>query len=158
MGTTKAQAGSVEAQRKIDYDLNIALAKAAKINGTEVLVLMSSAGTSANSSLPYSKMKGELEEAVKEIGFAHTVILRPGVLVGPRTESRPAEAIVRRLASCLGAISTQLTDFWAQDARVIGRAAVAAAVQCASGQREEGIWMVDQSEIVRLGRTEWKEG
>ena len=104
----------MEAQRKIDYDLNLALAKAAKESGIKVCVLISSSGTSASSRIPYSKMKGQLEEAVKELGFPYTVILRPGLLVGERTESRPMEAVIRGIAKGLGAISTGLTDFWAQ--------------------------------------------
>ena len=147
----------MEAQRKIDYDLNLALATAARENGVKVLVLISSAGTSASSRLLYSKMKGQLEEAVKELGFPYTVILRPGLLVGERSESRPMEAVVRGVAKGLGAISTGLTDFWAQDVKIIGRAAVAAAVQCVEAKREEGLWMVEQCDIVKLGRTEWKE-
>ncbi|KAL9636063.1 MAG: hypothetical protein Q9164_003061 [Protoblastenia rupestris] len=157
LGTTRGQAGSFEAQRKIDYDLNLALAKAAKAGGIKVYVLVSSAGTSAQSRLPYSKMKGELEAAVKDLGFAYTVIIRPGLLLGTRENSRLPEALLRGIAKGLGAISTGLTDWWAQDAGVIGKAAVSAAVQCVEGKRKEGIWTVEQADILKLGRTEWKE-
>lgn len=37
LGTTFAQAGSVEAQRKIDLDLNLSLAKAAKEAGIDTV-------------------------------------------------------------------------------------------------------------------------
>jgi len=100
-------------------------------------------------------MKAELEEAVKGLNFSHTVILKPGLLVGERQDSRPAEAALRGIAKGLGAISRRLADFWAQDANVIGNAAVSAAVQCADGRKEGGLWVLGQSEIVRLGRTEW---
>ena len=46
----------------------------------------------------YLKMKGEIEEHVKELGFERTIILRPGLLVGNRTESLPAERALRYLA------------------------------------------------------------
>ena len=105
---------------------------------------------------PYSKMKAELEEAVKELGFQHTVILKPGLLVGGRTDSRPLEALFRGIAKSLGSISKGLTDWWAQDVDVIGKAAVSAGMQCVEGKREEGVWIVSQSDIIKLGRTEWK--
>lgn len=156
LGTTKAAAGSFEAQRKIDYDLNLSLAKAAKESGVQVYVLISSDASSTKSLVPYSRMKAELEEAVKAIGFSYSVILKPGLLLGTRQDSRPAEAMARKIAAGLGSISKSLTDFWAQDVDVVGRAAVAAGLQCAEGKREEGVWVLSQSEIVRLGRTEWK--
>ena len=104
-------------------------------------------------------MKAETEEAVKAIGFDYTVIVKPGLLVGTREESRAAEAVVRGVAKGLGAISKAwLFDWWAQDVDVIGRAAVSAGMQCVEGKRKQGVWMVEQSEIVRLGRTDWKGG
>lgn len=153
LGTTRAQAGSFDNQRKVDYDLNLALAKAAKDSGVQVYVLISSAGTSKTSLFPYGKMKGELEEAVKSLGFKHTVILRPGLLVGTRQDTRVAEGALRRLANGLGMISGGLLkDFWAQDVDVIGRAAVAAGSQVLSGQKTDAVWSVEQREILKLGK------
>ena len=119
-----------------------------------VFVLISSNGTNAKSYFAYPKMKGELEEAVKGLGFKHTVILRPGLIVGDREESRPAEAAFRNLARGLKGLagSGKLTDWWAQDAGVIARAAVQAGVECVEGKREEGVWMLDMGEIVKLGK------
>lgn len=154
LGTTRAQAGGVEAQRKIDHDLALDLAKAAKAAGTDVYVLISSNGANAKSYFAYPKMKGELEEAVKGLGFKHTVIIRPGLIVGDRSESRPAEAALRGLAKGLQGLagSGKLTDWWAQDASVIARAAVEAGVRCADGKREDGVWMLEMCDIVELGK------
>ncbi|KAL8699748.1 MAG: hypothetical protein Q9224_001281 [Gallowayella concinna] len=153
LGTTRAQAGSYDAQRAIDYDLNLALAKAAKDTGVNTFVLISSAGVSAKSRLPYSKMKADLEDAVTALEFPHTVILKPGLLVGTRQDVRVTEAALRTVAKGLAMISKSwLTEWWAQDVDVIGRAAVAAALECSEGKREKGVWIVGQSDIVRLGR------
>lgn len=104
-------------------------------------------------------MKASLEEAVKELNFPYTVIVKPGLLVGSREDSRPGEAITRGIAKGLGAISkAMLTDWWAQDADVVAKATVNAGMQCAEGKRKEGVWEVGQSEIIRLGRTDWKAG
>jgi len=118
----------------------------------ETYVLISSNGANSSSYLAYPKMKGELEDAVKALGFKHTVILRPGLIVGERTESRPAEAALRWVAKGLGGWSPKMTDWWAQDAGVIGRAAVEAGVKCGEGKREEGVWVLGMGEIVALGK------
>jgi len=156
LGTTRGAAGSFEAQRKIDYDLNLALAQAAKASGVKVYVLISTANAATTSHFAYTKMKGELEDAVKALDFEHTVILRPGLLVGERQESRPAEFLVRKIAGFAGAVSNALKDGWAQDDSVVGRAAVSAGLQALGGGHPK-VWMVAQADIVRLGRTEWKE-
>ncbi|KAH8725704.1 NAD dependent epimerase/dehydratase family protein-like protein [Phaeosphaeriaceae sp. PMI808] len=152
LGTTRAAAGGLEQQRKIDYDLNYDLAKAAKDAGVETCVLISSANASSKSAFAYPKMKGELEDAVKELGFKHTVILQPGCIIGPRTESRPAEAIVQGIAKALRSLTPVLTNGWAQDAAMIARAAVNAGIQCIDGKKEPGVWVLAQSDIVSLGK------
>lgn len=120
LGTTRGQAGSLENQRKIDYDLNLDLAKSAKQAGATTYVLVSSGGANPKSFLAFPRMKGELEEAVKALDFDHTVILRPGLIVGQREDSRPPEYAFRKIASIAGSVSsTWLKDFWAQDADVI---------------------------------------
>ncbi|EKD15200.1 uncharacterized protein L3040_001569 [Drepanopeziza brunnea f. sp. 'multigermtubi'] len=156
LGTTRAAAGGIDNQRKIDLDLNVEVARAAKAAGVKIYVLVSSGSASSASRLPYSKMKGELEDAVKAMDFEHTVILRPGLLVGSRKETRLAEGLLNGLAKGLGAISGGvLKDFWAQDAEVVARAGVSAALQTLEGGKPK-VWEVGMGDIVRLGRTEWK--
>ncbi|KAG9189171.1 hypothetical protein G6011_06039 [Alternaria panax] len=152
LGTTRAQVGGPEAQRKIDYDLNLDLAKSAKEAGVDTYVLISSNGASATSYFAYPKMKGELEEAVKGLGFKHTVILRPGLIVGDRTDSRPVEAALRSLAKGLRGFTPKMTDWWAQDASMIARAAVNAGVHCIEGKKDDGVWLLDMKDIVALGK------
>lgn len=171
LGTTRAQAGGLAGQRAIDHDLNIALAKQARANGVRTYVLVSVGGASTTSMIPYSKMKGEIEDGIAELGFEHCVILRPGLIVGERREddSRPTEFALRKLAGWAGCVSDGLKDFWAQDAQVIARAGVAAAlkagegkgegkmVKCKDGEGETKVWIIEGKDIVTLGRTEWKE-
>jgi len=102
-------------------------------------------------------MKAELEDAVKALGFEHTVILRPGLIVGDREESRPAEWGVRKIAGLAGALTGGWgKDFWAQDASVIARAGVRAGMECVEGRREKGVWVLGQGDIVRMGKEEKK--
>ena len=93
LGTTLKQAGSKEKQWEIDFTFNLNFAKKAKENGIENYVLVSSVGANSKSSFFYTKMKGELDEAVSKIGFRNLVILRPASLTGPRENRRLAEEI-----------------------------------------------------------------
>lgn len=93
LGTTLKQAGSKEAQYKIDFTYQYNVAKAAAENGVTQYVLVSSAGASPQSRLFYSRMKGELEKAVQTFSFAHIHILQPGILQGERDEFRLGERI-----------------------------------------------------------------
>ena len=103
-------------------------------------------------------MKGDVEEAVKELGFEHTVILRPGLLIGPREDSRPPEWVLQKIAGLAGKISAPwLKDTWAQDADVVAKAAVAAGLRCVEGKVQDKVWMVTQAEIIKIGKTEWKD-
>ena len=110
----------------------------------------------AQSSNAFVRLKVEVEIAVKKLGFEHTVIVKPGLIVGDRRESRPIEAMFRGTAKFLGAISGGiLKDAWAQDADVIARAAVRAGLEASKAKVSElNIWEVEQKEILSLGRSE----
>jgi uncharacterized protein YbjT (DUF2867 family) len=111
---------------------------------------------SKTSIFAFSRMKAGLEEAVTELGFEHTVILKPGLIVGTREDSRPPEAVFRGIAKFMGAVSGgYLKDWWAQDAEVIGRAAISAGLKALEGEAPK-VWDIAQLEIVKLGKTEWK--
>jgi uncharacterized protein YbjT (DUF2867 family) len=77
-------------------------------------VLISSGGANAKSMLAYPKLKGELEDAVKQLEFEHTVILRPGLILGGREDSRPAEFAVQKVAGFAGMLGNAFKDGWAQ--------------------------------------------
>lgn len=98
MGTTIRKAGSKAAQYKIDFTYQYETAQAAANNSVKTYCLVSSAGANPTSSVFYSKMKGELDEAVKKLGIKHTFIFRPSILSGNRNESRLGEKIGLALA------------------------------------------------------------
>lgn len=158
LATTRAAAGGFEQQYKIEHDLNIELGKAAKEAGTKTYVLISAASANTNAMFPYIRMKGEIEEHIKELNFEHTIIVRPSVISGHRDESRPSEAVLRKIAAGLGHISTHwLKDGWAQDADVIAKASIAAALKAERGEAKDKVWILGGADIIRLGRTEWKD-
>ena len=104
VGTTKATAGGIQNQWAIDHDLCIEIAKAAKEAGVKTYVFISSAGTRGliSSFLPYSKMKVGVEDAIKEIGFEHAIILRPGMILGREKPKAPLFETIFAHANKLG--------------------------------------------------------
>ena len=93
MGTTLKAAGGKDAQYKIDYTYQYQVAKIAANNNVEEYVLVSAAGSSVDSKIFYSRMKGELERDVKKLPFDTIHIIRPGMLAGERREARSGEKI-----------------------------------------------------------------
>lgn len=80
MGTTLKDAGSKEVQRKIDYDYQYNFAKYARENNVKQFILVSATGANAKSAIFYTRLKGELEDAVKLLDFESTTIFQPGML------------------------------------------------------------------------------
>ncbi|KAE8389267.1 protein fmp52-1, mitochondrial [Aspergillus alliaceus] len=153
-GTTRASAGGFENQYKVEHGLNVEMARAARNTGTKVYVLISSSGASKDSSFAYPRMKGEIEEDVKALGFERTVILRPGLISGQRDESRPLEAVARCFAGFAGKLHSSLKDSWAQDSDVIGKAAVNAGLKALEGDVPAGsekVWVLYGSDIIKYG-------
>jgi uncharacterized protein YbjT (DUF2867 family) len=93
MGTTLRAAGSKDAQYKIDYTYQYRIAKIAAANEVPEYILISSAGSSPNSKIFYSRVKGELERDVQKLPFETIHIIRPGMLEGHRETTRTGERI-----------------------------------------------------------------
>jgi Semialdehyde dehydrogenase, NAD binding domain. len=93
LGTTIKTAGSKENQYNVDFTYQYEFAKAAAQNGVPAYVLVSSLGADSKSSVFYSRMKGELDEAVSKLSFQKTIIVRPSILDGSRKEKRPVGKI-----------------------------------------------------------------
>jgi len=91
VGTTRAAAGGIQNQWKIDHDLCVENAKGAKEAGVKTYVFISSGGTRGflSSFVPYSKMKIGVEDAIKELEFEHAIILRPGMILGREKPKAP---------------------------------------------------------------------
>ncbi|MBW8369240.1 MAG: NAD(P)H-binding protein, partial [Arenimonas sp.] len=95
LGTTLKAAGSREAFLAVDRELVLRLAAMARALGARQAILVSSVGASAQSGNFYLRVKGETERALAEMGFERVDLLRPGLLLGDRSQSRPAEALAR---------------------------------------------------------------
>ncbi len=103
LGTTRKQAGSLAAQKKVDYDYQLAFARAAAGNGVATYVLVSAASADPGSRIFYSRIKGELDRDVQQLGFARVRIMRPSLL-GGRAQARGGERLSSTLLGAINAV------------------------------------------------------
>jgi uncharacterized protein YbjT (DUF2867 family) len=107
-----------------------------------------------SSMVPYSKMKIGVEDTIKSLEFEQAIILRPGLILGDREV--PKTAGLNRVVYALGHIRQGFQDSIGQEAEVIGRAAANATLLAKDGKAPSKFWVLEQADIVRLGRDEWK--
>ena len=95
LGTTIAVAGSQENFKKVDLHYPIDLAKITKQQGAKQFMVVSAMGANAKSSIFYNRVKGEMQDQLKNIGFNTTHIFQPSLLTGLRKEFRLGERIAQ---------------------------------------------------------------
>jgi uncharacterized protein YbjT (DUF2867 family) len=134
LGTTIRTAGSREAFRRVDLDMVASFAAFAKRSGASSMVLVSSVGADPGSRNFYLRVKGEAEAAAVGQGFASVHVLRPGLLVGHRSEHRAGEAAAQRVMPWLAPVlQGPLRRYRAISAAIVGDAMVGAALAGRTG-------------------------
>jgi len=91
LGTTKAATPDSDLYRKIDLEYPLKLAEIGIRNGVSQFHLVSSLGANALASNAYLKLKGELENELKNLSISSLHIYQPSLLTGNRKESRLGE-------------------------------------------------------------------
>ncbi|SDD16020.1 NAD(P)H-binding protein [Aquimonas voraii] len=137
LGTTRSIAGSIDAFARVDRDLVLLMAKAARAAGAQQAILVSSVGADPRSRNDYLRIKGQVEAAVANLGFERCDFLQPGLLLGEREgqPARPAERLGQRLAPLFNALLIgRLARY-----RAIEAGTVAAAASALIGRRGSGI-------------------
>ena len=149
LGTTIKVAGSQAAFRAVDFDAVLAYARAAHAAGASRFAVVSSLGASARSGNFYSRVKGEMEEALRAVGFASLVIVRPSLLTGDRSAVGQAARGAERLAQALAApLAMLIPNAW----RPIAAATVARAMLRAVAEPRPGVRIIESGELQSLGR------
>jgi uncharacterized protein YbjT (DUF2867 family) len=98
LGTTIKRAGTREAFRRVDFGYPLAIARLALAQGARHFLLVTALGADPKARVFYSRVKGELEEAVLALGYPAVTIVRPSLLLGTRDEFRLGEEVAKRLA------------------------------------------------------------
>jgi uncharacterized protein YbjT (DUF2867 family) len=93
IGTTAKKTPDKALYKKIDFGIPVTAAKLSKANGIPAFLVISALGANAQSSIFYSKTKGEMEEAVLSEKIEKMHILQPSIIGGDRQENRVGENI-----------------------------------------------------------------
>jgi uncharacterized protein YbjT (DUF2867 family) len=97
LGTTIKVAGSQEKFRVVDHDYPLAAARLGREQNAQHYLLVSATGANATSRIFYNRVKGEVERDILQLGYPHTTIARPALLLGERDEYRLGERIFEHL-------------------------------------------------------------
>ena len=147
LGTTIKIAGSQAAFRGVDFDAVLAFARAAHASGATSFGLVSALGASAASGLFYNHVKGEVEAALRLLGFRSLVIARPSLLQGDREAlgqpARPMERLAQVLALPLRAVLPN-------GVRPIAAASVARALVRAVQHEQPGVQVLESGAMQEL--------
>ena len=137
LGTTWKQAGEDEAAfRAVDYDLVLETARAAKAQGCDRMVVVSSVGADAHAKQFYLRVKGEVERELGRVGFHRLDILRPGLLRGERAgDRRPAERLAIAASPLFNLLlHGKYAQYRAIEAETVAQACLALALKPARGR------------------------
>ncbi|WP_431483386.1 oxidoreductase [Pseudomonas solani] len=141
LGSTIRQAGSQEAFRAIDLDLVLAVGARARELGARHYLVISALGADASSSVFYNRTKGEMEAALKAQDWPQLTLVRPSLLLGPRSEFRLGERLAAPLMRWLPG-----------KYRGIGACTLARALWRLALETDQGTRIVESDELRRLGR------
>jgi uncharacterized protein YbjT (DUF2867 family) len=97
LGTTIRKAGSQEKFRQVDQVIPLQLAQLTLAQGARHFSIVSALGADAKSRVFYSRVKGEVEQALRAMAWPSVGIVRPSVIAGDRAESRPMERLAEHV-------------------------------------------------------------
>lgn len=135
LGTTRKQAGSREAFFEVDFLYVMQLAAITAANSATQFLVVSSLGADIKSPFYYSRVKGEMEAAVRQTSFRGLHVFRPSLLLG----ERPAPRLGERIGGWLLALVRPLLRGAWQKYRPVPATAVAQAMLQAAKQDGSGI-------------------
>ncbi len=153
IGTTIKQAGSQAAFRQADFDAVVNTARAGFAAGAKQLAVVSALGADPKSRLFYNRVKGEMQEAVKQIGYSTIVIAQPSLLLGDRAtlgqpERRGEQWLVRGLRPVMELIPRGIRPI---EAGTVAQAMLDAMLELKPGLRVLSSGQMQQTNSATLG-------
>lgn len=146
LGSTKKKTPDLKEYYQIDHDYPLLVAKLAKDHGVESFHLVSSLGANRSSSVFYTRMKGETEDDISNLGFKSFHIYRPSLLTGARIENR----FMEKLAECIMTVLNPLLLGSLKKYRSIPGKTVASAMYKQSLINSVGIFVYPSDKIKKL--------
>ncbi len=93
IGTTQAKTSDMQLYKSIDYGVPLQVAHWGLKNGMQKYLVISSMGANKKSRIFYSRIKGQMEDALRKMAIPRLYLLRPSLLLGNRNEFRMGEAL-----------------------------------------------------------------
>ncbi len=125
LGTTIKKAGSIQAMENIDRDLPLRIARLASQHGVKQLAAVSSVGANEKSNNYYLRIKGEMEQGIRKLGFENLALVRPSLILGERNEKRFGEQFAKIIMQATGFLFVgKMRKYKAIHARTIARAMI----------------------------------
>jgi len=147
LGTTKKQTPDQAAYRKIDYQYPLDIAWIAQTNGAESYHLVSSIGAHKNSSVFYTRTKGEVESDLKAVPFKSIFIYRPSFLIGDRKNNPFFLTLLGKILTLINPLFIGSLRKW----RTIRAKTVASAMLVSSLNHQREVFIYESDEIQRIG-------
>ncbi|MBB5885866.1 NAD-dependent dehydratase [Xanthomonas sp. LMG 8992] len=141
LGTTMRQAGSREAFRRVDHDYPLAIARLLRQHGAAAFALNSALGADPQSWAFYNRVKGELENDLRALGFPSLTLVRPGLIGGERAQRRRGEHAASVVLRALGPLLPRRY-------RINPAERIAAALVAAALQPRPGVQVIDAAQLV----------
>lgn len=148
LGTTIAEAGSKEAFFAIDCTYVIDIATKAQTNGVNQCLVISGMGADTSSLFYYNRVKGTMENKLKQLEFWAIHIMRPSLLTGDRVDNRVGEKIGEVIGNGIKALTGSLFSKWTP---IAAKVVAKSMVQVAQGI-DSGTYLHLSDEIKEIGK------
>ena len=147
LGTTMKKAGSQEAFRKVDFQYPMEAAEFSREANVQQYLIVTALGADSQSGIFYNRVKGEVEDELKKLGFPALHIFQPSLLLGDRKEKRLGEKV--------GIIGYKLTQWmWVgplRPYRGIHVRSVANAMYKQAISNQSGVHVIPSQKIQEMG-------
>lgn len=141
---------AAEAQlQRVDLQLVVEFARAAQAAGATRFVVVSAAGASVTAPQPFLRVKGEMENALRELKFIGLDIMQPGVVFGARSD----DGLGATLRHGLLAVASPLLRRSKGGINAISGDDLAAAMLGAARTQRRGPWAYTGETLLALART-----
>ncbi len=152
LGTTIKKAGSQDQFRKVDLGYPMKAGELGRSRGVRAFILMSAIGASSSSTIFYNRVKGELEDALRDLDYPYLSIYHPSLLLGDRKEQRTAEALgIKAMPLVNRLLIGPLDKYRGIEAQTVASAMVNEACRLASEPAaEQMVQTREYDEIVQL--------
>ncbi|MEJ0099664.1 MAG: NAD(P)H-binding protein [Pseudomonadota bacterium] len=154
LGAAQGPRATSEELRRVDLQLALAFARAARAAGATRLVLVSAAGADPRARGDFLRTKGELEVALRELKYPALDIVQPGAVVG----ERPTGGAVDTLRAVVAPLVNLALQGKLAESRWISGADLALAMVAAARGQRVGVNSYSGIRLMQLTRAASRAG